>query len=110
GYLKVTSPAALTSRLEPVAHNGLAAPSAEMLQEVGWARPAEFSASFELTVAVASEREDVRALIERLAADERQLFRIRAVPAGTPADLEISLASERAIVDRMRASGVAETL
>jgi len=91
--------------------DGLEAPSEDALKAGGWVRPAEFTASFELSVSVAGDRDGkVAELVERLAADERQLFRIRTVPAGAPADAALPQASDTAILARMRESGSAEAL
>lgn len=110
GYLEVNSPRNLSSSLKPIAHGGLDKPTAAMLKEGGWVRPVEFAVDFELTVARLRESEPsrhVNELLEMLASDKRQLFRIRLVDEGMPADLSLAVASEREIADRMAEAGIA---
>lgn len=106
GYLEVVSAKNLKSTLAPVTHDGKPALSEEELAKGGWVRPVELSIGFELTVA-RSDAPDVDAALERLAADESQLFRIKLVEPGDPADISLTVASEDEIVARMSPDAVA---
>ncbi|MEX0344456.1 MAG: caspase domain-containing protein [Rhizobiaceae bacterium] len=104
GYLEVKSAKALKSTLVPVAHNGLEKPGEEVLAKGNWVRPVEFAIGFELVVARAAgggQTEAINAAIERLAADDNQLFRIKVVDADDDADIALTVASDADIMERM---------
>ncbi len=104
GYLEVKSAKTLKSTVVPIAHNGLEKPDKDALANGGWARPIEFSVGFEMIVArtKGGEKSDaINAAIDRLAADDGQLFRIKAVDAGEDADIALTVASDADILDRM---------
>ena len=101
GYAEVKSAKNLKSTLVPIAHNDLAAPDEATLAEAAWARPIELAIGFELTVARTApggHSETINAALDKLAADEKQLFRIRLVDHGAPADISMSVASEMDII------------
>lgn len=105
GYLEVRSAKNLKSTLVPVEHDGLAKPAEDLLAKGGWARPVELAIGFEMVVARAegsNEAEALNAALDRLAADENQLFRINLVDAGEDADIALTVTSEADILERMR--------
>ncbi|MEZ5810160.1 MAG: caspase family protein [Rhizobiaceae bacterium] len=108
GYLEVVSAKSLKSTLAPIAYEGKPALSEEELAKGGWVRPVELSIGFEMTVArPGPSAAEIDSALEHLAADESQLFRIRLVGPGEPADISLTVASEDDILARMSADAAA---
>ncbi len=101
GYVAVKSAKNLKSTLIPIAHNGLEAPDETVLAEAAWARPIELAIGFELTVsrtAPGEHSEAINTALDKLSSDDKQLFRIRLVHHGEPADIAMSIANETDIL------------
>jgi hypothetical protein len=80
-----------------------------MLKAGGWVRPVEFAVDFELTVSRPGDARIDDAL-RYLASDDKQLFRIRLVEPGEPADVALAVASEADLLGKMEGSGIAATI
>lgn len=118
GYLEVAAAKNLTSRLVPVEHEGMPAPSLADLPPNAYARLTELAIEFELVVArpggegeFAEETAMVNALLDRIVEEETSPVNLRFVAANDPADLRIAVMSETdvgiMIADQRRGEEVA---
>ncbi|MDI6027317.1 caspase family protein [Corticibacterium sp. UT-5YL-CI-8] len=104
GYLEVSAARSLSSKLAPVAYEGKPAMKLADLPENAYARLAEVSVDYMLTVARPSPVESMVAavkaanqMLDALARDDQQRFRIRLVDPGAEADLRLAVWAEKTL-------------
>jgi len=101
GYVEVTAAKNLTSRVAPVAHEGLAALAAADVPAGAYARLAELSIGFELVIArpggegeFSAEIELLNAALDRIMTEGKAPVNLRLVDAHEAADLKLAVMSE----------------
>ena len=105
GYVEVQAAKNLTSRIAPVAHEGLPALAVADIPADAWARLAELAIGFELVVARPSidgaagdgfpaEADLINAALDKIVAEQTVPVNLRLVDAGETADLKLAVMSE----------------
>jgi len=112
GYVEVKSAKNLTSRVVPVAHEGLPALAVADVPANAWARLTELAIGFELVVArpggdgSSAETELLNAALDRIVDEKKVPVNLRLVGADDAADLKLAVMSEMdvgiVIADRAR--------
>lgn len=104
GYVRAYSVGPVTSRVIPIAHQGVDRPDLASLPPGAVARPVDIPLSFELAIHVpqaeaglGKARSQVLAAIEALALDEAAPLNLRLVETQKEADLILPVASEHAL-------------
>lgn len=100
GYVEVQSAKNLTSRVVPVAHEGLPALTIADVPANSWARLTELAIGFELVVArpggdgSPAETELLNAALDKIVDEKKVPVNLRLVDAGEAADLTLAVMSE----------------
>jgi hypothetical protein len=100
GYVEVQSARNLTSRVVPVAHEGLPALAVADVPANSWARLTELAIGFELVVArpggdgSPAETELLNAALDKIVDEKKVPVNLRLVDAGEAADLTLAVMSE----------------
>ncbi|MCO5146413.1 MAG: caspase family protein [Aquamicrobium sp.] len=100
GYVEVQSAKNLTSRVVPVAHEGLPALAVADVPVNSWARLTELAIGFELVVArpgggdSPAETELLNAALDKIVDEKKVPVNLRLVDAGEAADLTLAVMSE----------------
>lgn len=101
GYVEVTAAKNLTSRLRPIAHEGLPALALTDIQSGDYARLSELAIGFELVVArpggggeFAGEIDILNAALDKIVTEKKTPVNLKLVDATEAADIKVAVMSE----------------